>query len=513
MTLNNLFNTIRSFSFRGVDLKTNILNTPGTTLSLGGSSVSNGIFTGGNILDRLSNLSVLSAYYLKLQELEGYRNTELTDIIISIYKDYIVNYINQDFDIITIDESVPDWKKLQLKVNTYFKQISYITELTDNLDSYLYYKSYSFRVIWDESERRYKRLELENPTSVVKIDNGNLIAKSNLVVSRKGNILEVDPNSIVTIGKMNLGLGNDLSKDNTADEDSLIREDKVYAATPLFYMNSAKVKEYLLKEQLISLLSIKDLIQPLLMLLRTDGNTSPDEANKLALNVENLINKYSDLSVITGANFSISELMDMVLSNIRVVPDFGGALNELGNLDLSKISDKIQSIRGDQDNVRELILNGAAIPRSLYAGETTKWDAIKSSQRLANRVNFYINDIKGSCRYEACKFIKWNTGQDIDMNLIKCKLFKKTEADYNTELANSDIISDQLDKITRIIDNITRTAKDQLVIDPEQWLIYTKTKLLSIDPDLDEVLTEKTLKNYVKTVLAERNNENNQGGY
>jgi hypothetical protein len=510
----NLYNTVRSFSFRGVDLKTNILSTPGSSLGLGSTGINNGVFSGGSVLDRLNNLNALSGYYTKLQELEFYKNTELTNIILTIYKDYITNYINQDFEIVTLDNSVPEYEKLQKKLNTYFSQIKYTQALKENIDNYLYYKTYSFRVIWDEKDRCYKRLELENPNSVIQIRSEGNANKTDLVISRNGNIIEVDANTIVSIGCNELILGNDITnkKDNKNDEDTLIASDKLYAAVPLYYMNSAKVKEYLLKDQLISLLSIKDLIQPLLLLLRTDGNTAPDEANKLALNVENMINKYSDLSTITGANFSISELMNMVVSNIRVIPDYGSSMGDLNSIDLSKLADKIQSVRGDQDSIKELILNGAAIPRSLYSGESTKWDAIKSSQRLANRINYYINDLKLSTRLEAVKFLKWNANLDIDISAVFCNLFKKTEADYNTELANSEIISSQLDQITRIFENITRTVKDQQILDPDEWMKYCKLKLLAIDPELDKVITDKMIKDYVKSVLKERSGESEGGG-
>ena len=93
----------------------------------------------------------------------------------------------------------------------------------------------------------------------------------------------------------------------------------------------------LLKDQILTLLSIKDLIQPLLLLQNVDKTTPPDEANKLALNTENLINKYSDISSILGSNFSINDLIDSLLNNIRVLPDYSSTVS---NMELTLISKK-----------------------------------------------------------------------------------------------------------------------------------------------------------------------------
>jgi len=507
-----LIETIKAFSVRTV-LRTNIISSPGTAFgsNFSNTSLGNGL-RNSSVTDQLSASNLLSTYYLKLQELAQYKVSELTEISLGIYRDYLVEYFNEGSDIVRISDKVPDHERIQARLNKVFKQLNVVNEIRDHIDDYLYYGSYAFKCMWNQEESRYERFNLANPTSVIEIDEGKPFPTSYLVVSRKGTIYEVSPYSIFYIGNANLNLINDINqKYFDDDEDSLINGLGLSGSMPLYYNNSQKIKEYLLKEQLLSLLSIKDLIQPLLLLLRVDNNTAPDEANKLALNVENLINKYVDITSIMGANFSISELIDALINNIRVIPDYNSGMGDMNSIDLSKISNKIQEIRGDQDNTKESILNGLSIPRALYSGESTKWDAIKSSQRLNSKINRFVKDINGSVKLNAIKFHYLMTNEMLDPEDVSSNLFKKTDADYNAEVNNAEIINNVLDQMDRIMSKLKDLPQNEY-LDPKAYANYIRQQVLKIDPDLDSSLTDKVVDKFIKSIEDQRGSSESSGG-
>jgi len=509
-----LVDTVSSFSFRTV-LRTNIISTPGSSFGKATalSNPSNGLVN-TSPMDTQANARLMSSYYLKLQELTGYKYNELTETVLRIYKDYLAGYFNSDSDIILLKDDVEDKEIRQARINKIYRQLDLVQALKDNLDGFIYDGNYSFKLVWNEEDRIYERLNLINPNSVIKISRGKQIPEGYLAVSRDGVIYEVSPYSILNFSNSELDLVNDIKPDYfDSDEDTLVSDIQLAAGCPMYYYNSSKVKEYLIKDQLVSLLSIKDLIQPLLLLLRVDNNTAPDEANKLALNVENLINKYADISSLMSSNFTISDLIDSLLNNIRVIPDYQSGMGDMNNIDLSKITNKIQEIRSDQDGLKESILNGLAIPRALYSGDSTKWDAIKGSQRLNSRVNSIIKALVDSVVRETIKIDYMTSGKLLRVNDITCNLFMKTEVDYNNELTNAEIVNNIVDQINRIIDQTQRTAKDSEIIDPKEFINYVKLKLIMIDPDIVKFMDDSTIEKYIKSIMDQRNSQSEGGGF
>lgn len=491
----SLVEVIKSFSFQSV-LKGNILSSPGSF----GTSSTNGL-AGAKSNSPASNLvsnKYLSTYYMRMQEIKDYEVTDLTNTIITIYKDYIVGYFNKSGDLITLSEQVPNYKFEQDWLNTVLKDLDVVNEVKDHLWDILYDGAWCFKIAFDPQTGKYVKFYLQNPHNVVTVkrDRDQLC---HLVVSRDGTIYEVLPDSIFRIGKADLSLINDVNKDfwQTQKEDTLVKDDYMIAGYPLYYNIAGKVKEYLLKEQILSLLSIKDLIQPLLLLVRLDKNTAPDEGNRLALNIENMINKYSDISSILGSNFGINSLIDSLMNNIRVIPDYQSSMGDMNSIDLSKITNKINEIENNQENKKEGILTSNSIPRSLYNGESTKWDAIKSSQRLNSKVNGFVVGISDSIKIEVCKLYKSRTGKELDSDLVTVNLFTKTDVDYNVAITNTEIVSQLVDGIQRVLMSCQQTMQEVKVIDPEQYATFVLSQLKIIDPDISKFMDDKTIKDYI----------------
>lgn len=325
----------------------------------------------------------LSTWYLRVQELANYEMTELSDNICGLFIDYLSTYIGDDStNVISFDAKTADADERAKKVNKVLHDIRYVSDLKLHLWEYIYYGSYCQRLDWDGTQRKFVKRLLQDPTKVVaKYSNNGLVGY--LVPSKMGVIHEVDPLSIIMIGNPTLTLVDDMSdqKDTELtmmiseadrdDHDTIVGDIEYRGCKPLYYSIVGKVKEYLLKDQLINLLSIKDLIQPLVWAVSFDNNTPPDEAQQLTQNIENLCNKYSDVSVVIQSNFDLNALLDSINNNIKMFADYNNEATNMTALDLLKVTDRMQELRGDQDNIRGSILQACGIPESLFGGDAT----------------------------------------------------------------------------------------------------------------------------------------------
>jgi hypothetical protein len=183
------------------------------------------------------------------------------------------------------------------------------------------------------------------------------------------------------------------------------------------------------------------------------------------------------------------------MNNIRVIPDYHSAVGDMNNIDLSKITNKIQEIESSQDNKKEGIMNSASIPRALYNGESTKWDAVKSSQKLNNRIQSYVNGISDSIKLEAINIYYERTGKWLDPSILTVNLFKKTEVDYTQAITNTEIIGQIVDGVQRVLVGAQQTITEVRIIDPEKFGKYVSTQLKEVDPTISDFINDDTIKN------------------
>lgn len=501
----SLREAFKSFSFQSV-LKGNILSTPG---AFGGTSAAglNGAKSNSPASNLVSN-RYLSNYYRKMQEIKDYEITDLTQTIITINKDYITGYFNKSGELFTINNDVENHIDIQNWLNKTFKDLDIINEVKNHLWDIIYEGSYSFKIAWDKENQKYVKFNLQNPHNVITVMNeGKQLG--HLVVSRDGTIFQVNPESILRIGKADLMLVNDINKDfyGAKKEDTLVKDDYMIAGTPLYYNVVGKVKEYLLKEQILTLLSIKDLVQPLLLLVTLDKNTAPDEGNRLALNIENMINKYSDITSILSSNFSINSLIDSLMNNIRVLPDYSSSMGNMNSIDMSKVTNKINEIEQTQDMKKESILTSCSIPKALYDGQSTKWDAIKSSQRLNSKINSYVVSISDSIKTEALKLYKSRFEKNLNPDFITVNLFTKTDVDFNVSITNAQIVGELTQGIQQILLNAQQTLSEISLIDKREYAKYITSQLRAIDANASKFVTDKTIDDALKTLGAANQNQ------
>ena len=236
------------------------------------------------------------------------------------------------------------------------------------------------------------------------------------------------------------------------------------------------------------------------MSLHFDKGTSIETANELTKKVENMVNKYTDLSAILTSQFGITDLLDSLLNNIRVIPDFNSSMSNMGTIDLNKITQKIQEIRMELDNCRENVLSTMGIPLDLFSGRVTKWEALKTSERLNSRINSFINTIKSSV-INAARVVNRNlyNNEDIDPDSIEVHMFSKTTVEYNNQINNAEAISSIAQQIATVLEISLRTLEmSGPLFDQKGYLEYVNTLLKGIDPEIEKFMSSDQIESYLQ---------------
>lgn len=115
------------------------------------------------------------------------------------------------------------------------------------------------------------------------------------------------------------------------------------------------------------------------------------------------------------------------------------------------ISNYVNKFREEQELLKEAIITSLGISKAIINGEVSKWEAIKTSERLNSKVNSIINDINDGLIYTASRFYHIITGEEIDLKDIECNLFNKTLLDYERMLVNTEIANNLTGNIDSII--------------------------------------------------------------
>lgn len=247
-------------------------------------------------------------------------------------------------------------------------------------------------------------------------------------------------------------------------------------------------------------------------MIHVDKGTSIEAANELTKKAENLINKYTDLSAVLSAQFGISDLIDALLNNVRVLPDYSSSMSNMGTVDLNKINQKIQEIRMELENVRDSVLNAMGIPGDIFTGRATKWEALKTSERLNSRINFYVSMLKSSIA-EAAKIVILNIYDDeLDPDSIEVHMFSKTTVEYNNMTNNGEIVQTLISQIGTIVEVAVRTLETAgPLFDQSAYLEYITTMLKNIDPSIDSFTSKDQVEEYLKMLRAKQQMMAQQG--
>ena len=163
---------------------------------------------------------------------------------------------------------------------------------SDHINDYVFYGGYYSMLQTQRDEKGhlvFRTEELNNPNAVVikkkKNEDGN-IEDIFLAIGDDGNLYEIPSTEVIYISNPKLRLTNDLEEGwkekskpekpklgrnkGSENRNKVLRKESFMASEPLFYSSILKIKELVIKELLISLISLRDLSSPQLLGLNTD---------------------------------------------------------------------------------------------------------------------------------------------------------------------------------------------------------------------------------------------------
>lgn len=478
------------------------------------------------LLGNASPSNRLSSYYQRIDELRGYQLLDISKLAVNFFSDYIINFLVQNTsEVVTITDE--EGNKLETETerlnDILLRQIKIFDYIRDHSKDYVYYGAYFSmlnHVRDDTGHLKFYLEELYDPTSVVtkkKRDKNGDVNDIFLARGEDGKIYEIPEEESIYIGNINLRLINDLSddygknkvekvsfgkNDNNGNRDKVVRKESYSSGEPLFYSLILKIKELVIKELLVSLISLRDLSSVQIFLLQFDKSTPLETANDLCAKTTRLANNTNELASFLTSQFDVVSFIENTLTqSAKFVPDYNSTLGNKNNmLPLDKLSDKLLDIMQNLDNCRSAVLSPLGIPSTILDSTSgSKWTILQQSERANSRITGFMDGIKDSVTNLCRTLYKILYSRDIDPSLIKLHLTEKTSVEYNNQINQSESISGLVQGITGIVTNSLATLDQAApLIDTKSFLGYIQNLVKDIDPNTESIITEESINKYVK---------------
>lgn len=469
----------------------------------------------------------LSGYYDRVHELHGYQLLDIVQLCVGFFKDYLVNYMTKsETKIVSIlnEEGNNNEQVSERLNNALVNQLDIVGFIKSHLDDVVYYGTYGSFLktgVDDTGHTSFSFLELYDPVStVIKRRRNKEGETEELCLARgdDGSLYEIPEGEYFVLGSPNLRLVNDLGddwkdkggtvsysqKDQNKDtnRDKVIRKESYLAGEPLFYSLIIKVKELVIKELLVSLLSLRDLATPSLLAICVDKGVSLEAAQDLCARMQKLTTNYAELSSFISSTFDATSFIENILSqNIKFFPDYNGTLTNKSSLNIDKLgSEKLMEIIQLLDSNRGNLLNSIGLPTSLLDGTSMgKWSVLQSSDRAQNRVTSFISGIQESIVNLVLAVYKKLYNEDLDPSLVKLHIFEKSSVEFNAQINQAESVSSIVNSISGLLQTVTQTMDGTIgLIEPEKMLNYIQNLIKDIDPSAAEIITKETIQQYVE---------------
>lgn len=526
-----------------VPIRSNIYNKGGRGYSQIGTTSSK-IYNSDRKSPLLGNASasnLLSGFYDRILELKGYQLIDIAKLATNFFSDYIINFLTDDGNgrqILTIvDENGNTNDKATKRVNNILmKDLNIFTYIKNHIQDYVYYGSYysmlgTYRD--DTGHLAFRIEEILDPVSVVKKrkrdSSTGQITEVYLAKGEDGVIYEIPSDEVIYIAQNNLRLINDLDegdrdknkipkpqstklklgKDGETNREKVLKKESFISSEPLLYSLILKMKELVIKELLVSLISLRDLSTVQIFLLQFDKAVPYEAAESLCAKATKLANNTNELSSFLTSQFDVVSFIENTLSqSAKFIPDFQSTVSGKNMmLPLDKLSDKLLEILQTLDQCRAAVLNPLGLPSTL--SDTTsgsKWQILQQSERANSRVSTFVSGIKDSVVSLIQVIYKKLYNEDLDPSFIKLHLFEKTSVEYNNQINQAEGISNLLTSITNIL-QISLQSMELSVpfVDPQAWLMYIQSLIRDIDPNTSNLINNQTIANYLQVVQAKFN--------
>ena len=495
---------------------------------------------------------VLSSWYSRIAETKQYELIDISRTAVSFFRDYVNNFLSTSIsEIVTImsdeiDEGtgslIPDKQKTD-RINDYLlNDIKIFDFIHDHLDEAIYYGAYysGLRTTRDaQGHLRFHIYGLYDPVSVCvkrQLDWATSeVTEEYIARGDDGNLYTLPHQECFYLGSPDMRLINDLSDDydtqygmnrkshenpaesydamfgpeksgklkfgNQKNRDKVIEKSYYTAGYPLFYSSLLKVKELVVKELLLSLLSLRDLCTPSLLSLMFDKGVPMENADELCKKVQKMMTSYNDLSSFLSAQFDATSLIEQILSqNVKVIPDYNATLQNKGLIQTDKLGDKYLELLQGVEQCRQNVLSPLGIPLGIMDSTAgNKWQILQSSERANSRVNSIINGIKESVIELTRTIYEIVYSEKLDPSRISLHLFTKTSVEYNNSLNNIESVS----AISQGIQNILMSSLqgvDSMIplVKPDAFAQWLRNIIKNADPSAADLIDDDSVAQWIQ---------------
>lgn len=530
-----------------VPIRSNVYRSGGGYQPIGGTS--NSIFDSYDrkspLLGNASPSNRISGYLDRISELKGYQLLDISKLAVNFFADYITNFLvdGTGQQLVTIMEKEGDEidSSVTERINDILtKDLKILDWIRDHLQDYIFYGEY-FGMLQksrdDTGHLKFRIEEINDPVCVItkkkKNEEGEM-EETYLARGDDGVMYEIPTDEIVYIASQNLRLINDLSdewksskskkpehrisgeKNKDENRQKVLRKESYMTSEPLLYPIVLKVKELVIKELLVSLISLRDLSSVQIFLLQFDKSIPLESANELCARATKLANNTNELASFLSSQFDVISFIENTLTqSAKFVPDYNSTLGGKNSmLPLDKLTDKLLDIMQTLDACKANILGPLGLPTTLMDSTSgNKWQVLQQSERANSRVSGFMNGIKSSVVALVCNIYKVVYDEELDPSLIKLHISEKTSVEYNNQINQSESINGLVQGVTSIIQNAIQTVETAApLIDGKAYLSYIQTQIKSIDPNTETIITEDTLEQYMNLLQAKVNAQYEQLG-
>lgn len=519
------------FGISRVPLKSNIFRGSGGYQRIGqtGSMFGNNINRQSPLLGSASPSNLMSMYYEKADELKGYQLLDITKLATNFFSDYIINFLEDNGQqVVTIlDESGNNDDQKTSRINDILtKDIKIFNYIRDHVKDYVFHGGYYSLLTKSKDElghTKFRIEELYDPTTVItkkKRSKEGGTDETFLARGEDGKIYEIPKNSMIYIGMSNLRLINDLSNEYDSKSkivkpsigksndnfNKVVCQESYSACEPLFYSLTLKLKELIIKELLVSLISLRDLSSVQIFLLQFDKSTPLGTANDICARTTKLANNTNELASFLTSQFDVVSFIESTLSqSAKFVPDFNSTIgNKNAMIPLDKLSDKLLDIMQNLDSCRSNVLSPLGIPATILDSTSgSKWLILQQSERANSRVTSFMTGIKDSVTKLVQTIYRVLYQTDIDPAQIRLHISEKTSVEYNNQINQSESISSLVQGISGVLTTALQTLEGSApLIDTKAYLTYIQNLIKDIDPNTEALITEDTINNYANVAQA-----------
>lgn len=269
-----------------------------------------------------------------------------------------------------------------------------------------------------------------------------------------------------------------------------LQKRELSASVPLFYHHLPKVRELYLKDLVVSILGIKDVIQPDILAMNFEGGMDIDQAQNMCTDLEDLLNKNSDYSVFNSSTLDYNDLVKLLVDTVRVLPDIEGKLQSLNPVRTTSLQEKIQQVRMEAKELERDVVSSLGVPMDLFEGNSSKWEVIKRSERLQSRVTYYINTLKASIRRLAESVFFHLNGRELKSTDFRVTLFNESDMDIAAKTNRLQAINELNQTMIQVIVGAERELQESQLVNKSAYYKLLKSNLKEIYPEVGDLLVD-----------------------